>query len=65
VYELWYLPAGAKDMAPAGIFAPQDGSVVAPATLATPFTTLAVSIEPHYVTSPTGKVVLVTPPTTS
>ena len=61
VYELWYLPAGAKDVAPAGTFAPQDGSVVAPATLATPFTALAVSIEPHYVTSPTGKVVLVTP----
>jgi len=65
VYELWYLPAGATDMAPGGIFAPQDGSVVAPANLATPFTTLAVSVEPHYVTSPTGRVVLVTPPKSS
>jgi hypothetical protein len=65
VYELWYLPAGATDMAPAGIFSPQEGSVVAPATLTTPFTTLAVSVEPHYVTSPTGTVVMVTPPKSS
>ena len=55
VYELWYMPEGETDMAPGGIFTPQDGTVVAPATVAAPFTTLAVSIEPGYQTSPTGR----------
>ena len=58
VYELWYLPAGQTDMAPGGIFVPSDGDVVAPATVETPFTTLAVSIEPGYHTAPAGEVVL-------
>jgi hypothetical protein len=61
VYELWYMPEGKTDMAPGGIFTPMGGTVVAPATVAAPFTTLAVSIEPGYMTSPTGKVVLTTP----
>lgn len=61
VYELWYLPEGQTDMAPGGIFTPKDGTAVAPATIATPFTTLAVSIEPGYMTAPTGTVVLSTP----
>ena len=61
VYELWYLPEGQKDMAPGGIFVPKEGTVLAPATVATPFTALAVSIEPGYMTAPTGKVVLTTP----
>jgi hypothetical protein len=58
VYELWYLPQGQTDLAPGGIFKPQDGDVIAPAHVLTPFTTLAVSIEPSYQTSPTGQVVL-------
>jgi hypothetical protein len=61
VYELWYLPEGQTDMAPGGIFTPEDGTAVAPATIAAPFTTLAVSIEPGYMTAPTGTVVLSTP----
>jgi Anti-sigma-K factor rskA, C-terminal len=58
VYELWYLPAGQTDMAPGGIFVPSDGDVVAPATVETPFTTVAVSIETGYHTAPAGEVVL-------
>ena len=58
VYELWYLPQGETDMAPAGVFTPQDGEVIAPALVETPFTTLAVSIEPGYETAPTGEVIL-------
>jgi hypothetical protein len=58
VYELWYLPAGQTDMAPGGIFLPSDGDVVAPATVETPFTTVAVSIETGYHTAPAGEVVL-------
>jgi Anti-sigma-K factor rskA, C-terminal len=58
VYELWYLPEGQTDMAPGGIFVPSDGDVVAPATVQTPFTTVAVSIETGYHTAPTGEVVL-------
>jgi hypothetical protein len=58
VYELWYLPAGQTDMAPGGIFIPSDGDVVAPATVETPFTTVAVSIETGYHAAPAGEVVL-------
>ena len=58
VYELWYLPQGQTDMAPAGIFTPDDGEVIAPAHVETPFTTLAVSIETGYHTAPAGEVVL-------
>jgi Anti-sigma-K factor rskA, C-terminal len=58
VYELWYLPEGQTDMQPGGIFTPNDGDVVAPATVETPFTTVAVSIETGYHTAPAGDVVL-------
>jgi anti-sigma-K factor RskA len=58
VYELWYQPEGASTMAPAGVFLPEDGDVVAPAKVEEPFTTLAVSIEDGYNTSPEGEVVL-------
>jgi hypothetical protein len=60
VYELWYLPQGQTDMAPGGIFTPDDGEVIAPALVDAPFTTLAVSIETGYETAPTGDVVLTT-----
>jgi hypothetical protein len=58
VYELWYLPQGETNMAPAGIFRPDDGEVIAPAHVETPFTTLAVSVETGYHTAPAGEVVL-------
>lgn len=58
VYELWYMPQGETSMAPGGVFTPEDGDVIAPATVETPFTTLAVSIETGYETSPQGEVVL-------
>jgi anti-sigma-K factor RskA len=58
VYELWYLPQGQTAMAPGGTFTPNDGEVIAPALVETPFTTLAVSIETGYQTAPQGEVVL-------
>jgi hypothetical protein len=58
MYELWYQPQGQSTMSPAGTFTPNDGDVVAPARVETPFTTLAVSVEEGYETSPHGEVVL-------
>jgi hypothetical protein len=66
VYELWYRPAGATAMAPAGTFVPKDGSVVSPVRVGTDIDLLAVSVEPGFETTPTGPVVLsgpVPPPT--
>jgi hypothetical protein len=65
VYELWYLPVGSEKMAPAGIFVPRGGSFVAPASVGSPFTVVAVSIEPHFVPAPTGPVVLSNAPPSS
>ena len=65
VYELWYLPVGSQQMAPAGIFVPRDGSFVAPASVGSAFTVVAVSIEPHFVPAPTGPVVLSNAPASS
>jgi hypothetical protein len=48
VYELWYQPAGSSRMHAAGTFRPGNtGSVRAPATVNSPITALAVSVEPH------------------
>jgi len=58
VYELWYRPAGSSQMSPGAIFVPTGGSVVAPASVSPEFTAVAVSVEPGYQPSPTGKVVL-------
>jgi Anti-sigma-K factor rskA len=58
VYEVWYRPAGSSQMAPAGTFTPQSGSIVAPVVVDSGFTAVAVSVEPGYQTSPTGPVVL-------
>jgi hypothetical protein len=65
VYELWYLPVGSQQMAPAGIFVPRDGSFVAPASVRSAFKVVAVSIEPHFVPAPTGPVVLSSAPPSS
>jgi hypothetical protein len=46
VYELWFQPAPAAKMRPAGIFTPAEGRVVSPVTVGESFVVLAVSIEP-------------------
>jgi Anti-sigma-K factor rskA len=47
VYELWYFPTGSETPVAAGTFVPEDGDVLQQTTLGQPFSTLAVTIEPH------------------
>jgi hypothetical protein len=46
VYELWYQPRAGANMVPAGTFAPQNGTVVAPVVLGESFVAVAMSVEP-------------------
>ena len=58
VYEVWYRPADSSQLAPAGTFMPQNGSIVAPVVVEDGFTAVAVTVEPGYEPSPTGPTVL-------
>lgn len=46
VYQLWYQPREGSAMEPAGTFEPDDGTVLAPATVGESFVAVAVSVEP-------------------
>jgi hypothetical protein len=60
VYELWYLPEGSKQVAPAGTFVPTNQTVVAPVQIDGAFSALAVSVEPHENPHPTSVPVFTT-----
>jgi anti-sigma-K factor RskA len=46
VYQLWYQPTEGADMESAGTFVPDEGTVLAPATVGPSFVAMAVSVEP-------------------
>jgi anti-sigma-K factor RskA len=46
VYELWFQPSSGAKMHPAGVFRPEEGTVVAPVRVGQSFVALAVSVEP-------------------
>jgi anti-sigma-K factor RskA len=47
VYQLWYQPSEGAAMESAGTFVPDEGTVLAPATVGPSFVAVAVSVEPE------------------
>jgi hypothetical protein len=61
VYELWYRPAGAQEMRPAGVFTPTNGEVNAAVSVGERFDLLAITIEPGFQQHPTTEPIATLP----